>query len=75
MVTEAIHPNNDNAIAYDGEVVRLLSQGGRRVRLPNGHILTVLAARRPRPERALVGDLVRVELGLDEREGWRLSSG
>lgn len=54
--------------------MRLLPHGGRRVRLDNGHILTALAADPPWAGITLMGDLVRVELGLNELEGWRLAS-
>ncbi len=62
---------NDNIISFEGEVVRLLPRGSRQVRLDNGHVLTVLAATKPRLGTILVGDVVRVELGIDEMEGWR----
>ena len=29
-------------IAFDGEVIKLMPLGGRRVRLDNGHLITVL---------------------------------
>lgn len=53
--------------------MRLLPRGSRQVRLDNGHVLTVLAAGKPRLGTLLIGDVVRVELGSDEMEGWRFA--
>lgn len=60
-------------IAFDGEVVGLLPLGLRRVRLTNGHVVTVLPPRGKDQPPCLVGDAVNIEIAFNQLRGWRLS--
>ena len=61
------------AIAFDGEITRLLPLGGRRVRLDNGHLITVLPSLGAQTGVSLLGDRVTVEIAFNQLKGWRLS--
>ena len=61
------------AIAFDGEITRLLPLGGRRVRLDNGHLITVLPSLGAQTGVSLLGDRVTVEIAFNSLKGWRLS--
>lgn len=60
-------------IAFEGEVVGLLPLGLRRVRLTNGHVVTVLPARGRTGAPCLIGDAVNIEIAFNQLRGWRLS--
>ncbi|HEV7226954.1 hypothetical protein [Brevundimonas sp.] len=59
-------------IAFEGEVVGLLPLGLRRVRLTNGHMVTVLPPRGKDQPLYLVGDAVNIEIAFNQLRGWRL---
>lgn len=61
------------AIAFEGEITRLLPLGGRRVRLDNGHLITVLPSLGAQTGVSLLGDRVTVEIAFNQLKGWRLS--
>jgi translation initiation factor IF-1 len=61
------------AIAFDGEIVSLLPLGVRRVRLDNGHLVTVLPSFGRAVDVPLVGDRVVVEITFNQLKGWRLA--
>ena len=61
------------AIAFDGEITRLLPLGGRRVRLDNGHLITVLPSLGAQTGVSLLGDRVTVEIAFNQLKGWRRS--
>ena len=61
------------AIAFDGEITRLLPLGGRRVRLDNGNLITVLPSLGAQTGVSLLGDRVTVEIAFNQLKGWRLS--
>jgi len=60
-------------IAFDGEVVKLMPLGGRRVRLNNGHLITVSPSLGVQTGVSLLGDRVRVEIAYNSLRGWRLT--
>lgn len=60
-------------IEFLGEVVGLLPLGLRRVRLNNGHVVTVLPPRGKTEAPCLVGDAVQIEIAFNQLRGWRLS--
>ena len=67
-------PRGDSrAIAFDGEIVSLLPLGLRRVRLDNGHVVTVLPSFGRATDVPLVGDRVSVEIAFNQLKGWRLA--
>ena len=67
-------PRGDSrAIAFDGEIVSLLPLGLRRVRLDNGHVVTVLPSFGRATDVPLVGDRVVVEIAFNQLRGWRLA--
>lgn len=47
--------------------------GGRRVRLDNGHLITVLPSLGAQTGVSLLGDRVTVEIAFNSLKGWRLS--
>ena len=65
-------PGGSHAIAFDGEIVSLLPLGLRRVRLDNGHEVTVLPSFGRAADVPLVGDRVVVEIAFNQLRGWRL---
>ncbi|MBA4805276.1 MAG: translation initiation factor IF-1 [Brevundimonas sp.] len=65
-------PGGSRAIAFDGEIVSLLPLGLRRVRLDNGHVVTVLPSFGRASDVPLVGDRVVVEIAFNQLKGWRL---
>jgi translation initiation factor IF-1 len=73
MAGPAARPGVDShAIAFEGEIVSLLPLGLRRVRLDNGHVVTVLPSFGRATELPLVGDRVVVEIAFNQLKGWRL---
>ncbi|RZJ41300.1 MAG: hypothetical protein EON87_16420 [Brevundimonas sp.] len=60
-------------IAFEGEVVKLLPLGVRRVRLANGHLITVLPKLGRPMDVSLIGDRVMVEIDFNQLKGWRLA--
>ena len=66
-------PGDSRAIAFEGEIVSLLPLGLRRVRLDNGHVVTVLPSFGRASEVPLVGDRVVVEIAFNQLKGWRLA--
>lgn len=64
---------DQHAIAFEGEVVKLLPLGRRRVRLTNGHLVTVLASFGRPTDVSLIGDRVVVEIAFNQLKGWRLA--
>ena len=66
-------PGGSRAIAFDGEIVSLLPLGLRRVRLDNGHVVTVLPSFGRATDVPLVGDRVSVEIAFNQLKGWRLA--
>ncbi len=66
-------PRDSRAIAFDGEIVGLLPLGVRRVRLDNGHVVTVLPSFGHATDVPLVGDRVVVEIAFNQLRGWRLA--
>ena len=66
-------PGDSRAIAFDGEIVSLLPLGLRRVRLDNGHLVTVLPSFGRAIDVPLVGDKVVVEIAFNQLKGWRLA--
>lgn len=60
-------------IVFEGEVVGLLPLGLRRVRLTNGHVVTVLPQLRSTRDVSLVGDQVTIEIAFNQLKGWRLA--
>lgn len=54
-------------------MVRLLPLGVRRVRLDNGHHITVLPTLGAQTGVSLVGARVVVEIALNQLKGWRLA--
>ncbi len=65
-------PGGSPTIAFDGEIVSLLPLGLRRVRLDNGHVVTVLPSFGRANEVPLMGDRVVVEIAFNQLKGWRL---
>lgn len=63
----------DGRIAFDGVVTGLLPLGARRVRLENGHTITVLPSLNRPLKTSILGDEVRVEIGFNQLKGWRLT--
>lgn len=53
--------------------MKLLALGGRRVRLDNGHLVTVLASLGRPTDVSLIGDRVVVEIAFNQLKGWRLA--
>jgi translation initiation factor IF-1 len=68
-----VPPGDSHAIAFDGEIVSLLPLGLRRVRLDNGHVVTVLPSFGRATAVPLVGDRVVVEIAFNQLKGWRLA--
>ena len=68
-----LQPGDSRAIAFDGEIVSLLPLGLRRVRLDNGHMVTVLPSFGRATDVPLVGDRVVVEIAFNQLKGWRLA--
>lgn len=66
-------PDSSHAIAFHGEIVNLLPLGLRRVRLDNGHVVTVLPSFGRATDVPLVGDRVVVEIAFNQLKGWRLA--
>ena len=66
-------PTRAGVIAFDGEVIKLMPLGGRRVRLDNGHLITVLPSLGAQTGVSLLGDRVTVEIAFNQLKGWRLS--
>jgi hypothetical protein len=54
-------------------VTKLLPLGGRKVRLDNGHVVTVLPTLGSPQGVAGVGDPVVVEIAFNQLKGWRLA--
>ena len=54
-------------------MTRLLPLGVRRVRLGNGHLITVLPSLGDRAEATRPGDAVTVEIRFNQLRGWRLA--
>ncbi|KAK0354747.1 hypothetical protein LTR94_011209 [Friedmanniomyces endolithicus] len=54
-------------------VTKLLPLGGRKVRLDNGHIVTVLPTLGAPNGVSLLGDRVVVEIAFNQLKGWRLA--
>ena len=69
---DPLRPDGARAIAFDGEIVSLLPLGLRRVRLDNGHVVTVLPSFGRATDVPLVGDRVVVEIAFNQLMGWRL---
>ncbi len=63
----------DDRISFDGVVTGLLPLGARRVRLENGHVITVLPSLNRPLRTSVLGDEVRVEIGFNQLKGWRLT--
>ena len=61
------------AIAFDGEVMKLLPLGGRKVRLDNGHVVTALPSKGSPDGAPVMGDRVVVEIAFNSLKGWRWS--
>lgn len=53
--------------------MRLLPLGRRRVRLDNGHVVTVLGSLGAQTGVTLLGDRVVVEIAFNQLKGWRLA--
>jgi hypothetical protein len=54
-------------------VTRLLPLGGRKVRLDNGHVITVLPTLGAPNGVSLLGERVVVEIAFNQLKGWRLA--
>ena len=54
-------------------VTGVLPLGARRVRLENGHVITVLPSLNRPLRTSVLGDEVRVEIGFNQLKGWRLT--
>ncbi|WP_156367757.1 hypothetical protein [Brevundimonas sp. Leaf363] len=54
-------------------MVKLLPLGVRRVRLANGHLITVLPKLGRPMDVSLIGDRVMVEIDFNQLKGWRLA--
>ena len=54
-------------------MTKLLPLGGRKVRLDNGHIVTVLPTLSAPNGVSLLGDRVVVEIAFNQLKGWRLA--
>jgi len=54
-------------------VTRRLPLGGRKVRLDNGHVVSVLPSLGSPDGLSLPGDRVMVEIAFNQLKGWRLA--
>jgi hypothetical protein len=54
-------------------VTKHLPLGGRKVRLDNGHVLSVLPSLGSPKGLSLLGDRVVVEIAFNQLKGWRLA--
>lgn len=53
--------------------MKLLPLGGRKVRLDNGHVVSVLPSLGSPNGLSLLGDRVVVEIAFNQLKGWRLA--